>query len=259
LVNARRLFDQVTQSAGGAGLSEEVKKMAREELLIAEGSDWCWWYGPEHFSANKAEFDELYRSHLANVYRLLGEAVPATLTEPIIKVSLPALHEEPRGLIQPKIDGLVSPRTEWADAGRFRIDPRSGAMHSQRSFVQDLYYGSDGQNLFIRVDLAEAFTEASALEFRLRVRNRVPEQFEVVASQDSTGLWQLTSDLPENAFSAAVHEIYEAKLSLSALHTRLGDPLYLQVDVLRAGLPIASIPASGELELRSGSLAVFAY
>jgi len=46
--------------------------MAYEELLIAEGSDWCWWYGPEHDSANRPEFDQLYRSHLANVYRFLN-------------------------------------------------------------------------------------------------------------------------------------------------------------------------------------------
>ena len=47
-------------------------QLAYEELLIAEGSDWCWWYGPEHDSANRAEFDQLYRSHLANVYRFLA-------------------------------------------------------------------------------------------------------------------------------------------------------------------------------------------
>ena len=27
--------------------------LAYEELLIAEGSDWCWWYGPEHISENR--------------------------------------------------------------------------------------------------------------------------------------------------------------------------------------------------------------
>ena len=27
--------------------------LACEELLIAEGSDWCWWYGPEHDSDNR--------------------------------------------------------------------------------------------------------------------------------------------------------------------------------------------------------------
>ncbi len=73
LSRARAKFDEVTKSARGASIPERDRQMAWEELLIAEGSDWCWWYGPEHTSSNKTEFDELYRDHLANVYRLLGE------------------------------------------------------------------------------------------------------------------------------------------------------------------------------------------
>ena len=37
---------------------------AYESVLAAEGSDWCWWFGPEHSTANDAEFDELFRKHL---------------------------------------------------------------------------------------------------------------------------------------------------------------------------------------------------
>src|SRR5262249_28745605 len=35
-----------------AGCSEAQRQLAYQELLIAEGSDWNWWYGPEHHSAN---------------------------------------------------------------------------------------------------------------------------------------------------------------------------------------------------------------
>ena len=65
LLRARRTYDNVT------GVSEEKRKLAYEEILIAEGSDWNWWYGPEHYSANGPEFDALYRNLLANVYRTL--------------------------------------------------------------------------------------------------------------------------------------------------------------------------------------------
>ena len=61
---------------------EQQRELAFEELLIAEGSDWCWWYGPEHDSANRAEFDQLYRSHLANVYRFLNLMPPEELSRP---------------------------------------------------------------------------------------------------------------------------------------------------------------------------------
>ena len=39
-----------------------------EEILIAEGSDWFWWYGDDHSSDHDREFDELFRRHLRNVY-----------------------------------------------------------------------------------------------------------------------------------------------------------------------------------------------
>src|SRR5712691_10497568 len=47
---------------------ETALKEARESLLTAEGSDWCWWFGPEHSTANDAEFDALYRKHLTAIY-----------------------------------------------------------------------------------------------------------------------------------------------------------------------------------------------
>jgi len=62
---------------------EDRRRLAYEELLVAEGSDWNWWYGPEHHSANDREFDELYRKHLSNLYHLLGAAPPEALAQPI--------------------------------------------------------------------------------------------------------------------------------------------------------------------------------
>ncbi|HSW50366.1 MAG TPA: glycoside hydrolase family 57 protein, partial [Bryobacteraceae bacterium] len=57
LLAARRAYERLTASHEGAGLSPENRALALEELLIAEGSDWCWWYGPHHDSANRPEFD----------------------------------------------------------------------------------------------------------------------------------------------------------------------------------------------------------
>src|SRR5262249_44194050 len=67
------------------GVPAEKRRLAYEELLIAEGSDWNWWYGPEHDSANRQEFDALYRNHLANVYRALDLQPPEELSRPILK------------------------------------------------------------------------------------------------------------------------------------------------------------------------------
>jgi starch synthase len=62
--------------------SGKPSKEALEELYIAEGSDWFWWYDDFGSELNFV-FDELYRLHLSNVYRLMGRNVPHYLTQPI--------------------------------------------------------------------------------------------------------------------------------------------------------------------------------
>ncbi|HEY5513615.1 MAG TPA: glycoside hydrolase family 57 protein, partial [Geomonas sp.] len=51
----------------GDGTAKQVCKA----LYAAEGSDWFWWYGDDHFSPHSASFDLLFRRHLMNVYRLV--------------------------------------------------------------------------------------------------------------------------------------------------------------------------------------------
>src|SRR6185437_16643240 len=117
-----------------------------------EGSDWNWWYGPEHGSDNRPEFDQLYRAHLSNVYRALGLKPPEALSWPILKSQEGELHEPPSNAIYPTLDGEVTSHFEWLGAGRFRPDTRSGAMHGGESPVQEVFYGTDGANLFVRLD-----------------------------------------------------------------------------------------------------------
>jgi alpha-amylase/alpha-mannosidase (GH57 family) len=59
--------------------------LAYEELLIAEGSDWMWWFGNDFSSDSDAIFDALFRQHLRNVYHLIGTRAPDGLDIPIKK------------------------------------------------------------------------------------------------------------------------------------------------------------------------------
>ena len=83
--------------AAATGVPEDKRRLAYEELLIAEGSDWCWWYGPEHHTANRDEFDALFRGHIANVYRALGIAAPEDLSRPILRVDVEEAQISPSG------------------------------------------------------------------------------------------------------------------------------------------------------------------
>ncbi|MGH9663147.1 MAG: glycoside hydrolase family 57 protein, partial [Bryobacteraceae bacterium] len=101
LLRARQAYERV---ASEGTLSETDRKLAYEELLIAEGSDWCWWYGPEHSSDNRPEFDQLYREHLANVYRALHLPAPDELSRPILHLEAGASHQAPGAAIRATVD-----------------------------------------------------------------------------------------------------------------------------------------------------------
>jgi hypothetical protein len=249
LLAARQTYDRVLASPKGAALSALSLEMAWEEILIAEGSDWCWWYGPEHSSANRPEFDQLYRDHLANVYRLLQEPVPTELSKPILKTLAFGQHEQPTGAIKATIDGVVTSYFEWMGAGIYRIDTRSGAMHSRRPLIQDLRYGTDGRYIYLRLDFTQPVLDREEIEFRLSLRNSTGARFHVVHRWHNGQLELETSDLENGAVTAAVDSIYEASLLMSALEVRRGDPVWVNVAIFRDGLPVAALPINGELEV----------
>jgi alpha-amylase/alpha-mannosidase (GH57 family) len=147
LLEARQFYDRKS-----SGVSEDARKLAFEELLIAEGSDWNWWYGPEHGSDNRPEFDQLYRDHLSNIYRALGAEPPANLSHPILTSQAGAFHEPPSNPLNVVLDGEVTSPFEWMGAGRYRPDPRSGAMDAGEHPVREIFYGCDESRLFVRVD-----------------------------------------------------------------------------------------------------------
>ena len=143
-----------------------------EELLIAEGSDWCWWYGPEHESANRPEFDQLYRSHLANVYRFLDLAPPEELSRPILRMMAPEVQVAPSGPISPVIDGEVTSYFEWIGAGAYRVDERSGSMHGKKFVIQEVFFGSNGASFYLRADFHSGYgEELGGMEARITVQS----------------------------------------------------------------------------------------
>ncbi|MDD3905812.1 MAG: glycoside hydrolase family 57 protein [Candidatus Omnitrophica bacterium] len=58
----------------GAKISDVTR--AWRELYIAEGSDWNWWYNGKAHVGGDNPFDELYLTHLQNIYKILKKPVP---------------------------------------------------------------------------------------------------------------------------------------------------------------------------------------
>lgn len=247
LLRARQAFEQRASL-----VSPERKALAWEEILVAEGSDWCWWYGPEHESANRPEFDELFRTHLANAYRALGLAPPEELSRPIIRIAAPELHTPPTGWIQPTIDGVVTSYFEWLGAGEYRVDLRQSAMHGRRFLIRELQYGCDAGHLYLRLDLVPD-GPAENLEARLVVEatrpGARPRQFRLLLDR---GMAELLETAPPDAAAGsafAFQRVFEASLSLAALGASSGDVIRLQLSLWRNGLPLDALPQQGWLEI----------
>ena len=246
LLRARLRFDEVT------GATEEKRRLAWEELMIAEGSDWCWWYGPEHSAESRSEFDRLFREHLANVYRLLGDSVPAELDHTLLQPQEPE-HRAPSGMIQPVIDGKQTSHTEWANAGRYRAAHTSGPMHSQRPPIQEVRYGSDGKNLYLWMSCGDA------TQLTIHVRNSAGTRFAIEVPTVRQQPVAIRSELPAGAVDAAILDVCEMRISMAALQAKAGSQLYLKIDVSREGLPMGSLPGYGELELKDAAMAAYTF
>ena len=147
--------------------SAEMRQLAFDEVLIAEGSDWNWWYGPEHHSDSDSDFDELYRKHLSNVYNALGGVPPDYLARPISISGLRPRIVPQTAYIHPRVDGYDTSYFDWLGAAMYAADSRTGSMHGRQTFFESAYAGIDEANLYCRIDFAGAVPQG---ELRLVVQ-----------------------------------------------------------------------------------------
>jgi hypothetical protein len=246
--------------------------LALEEILISEGSDWNWWYGPEHHSANDRDFDELYRKHLSNVYQALGARPPDYLAQPIMAgMARPAfLHQS--AYIHPRITGDMVRYFEWMGAAVYTADHRSGSMHGKQFLLDSVYAGIDERNVYGRLDFADG--KVPDVDFELVVnleswvadspekdgsRHRRALRLDVTVKKGQIQDWKVTAD--ENQLLATSQESnpvatlalaknFEFKLPLDWLQAESARQLRLRFSLWRQGLPVDALPLEGWIELQ---------
>ena len=156
LADARRTLD------AASGVSESALARAWEEMLIAEGSDWFWWYGDDHSSDHDRTFDELFRRHVINIYRALGEAVPDELfVSNITTEKRGGEIQLPTGFVYPVIDGELTSYFEWVGAGCVDVVSAGDTMHEvteRAASITGIEFGFDLENLYLRVGASGAMT-----------------------------------------------------------------------------------------------------
>lgn len=141
--------------SGGIGNNKtEPLKKAWEQIFIAEGSDYNWWYGEDRTSGIDEEYDRLYRTHLINVYKFLGDNPSDDYYIPLIeekRVVKPRLNIV--SLINPEINGVIDNYFEWLGSAVYFPNAAAGkAMAHTDRFIKKLFYGFNETTLFMRFD-----------------------------------------------------------------------------------------------------------
>ena len=244
------------QRAGAPG--EEALREAKESLLAAEGSDWCWWFGPEHSTANDAEFDALYRKHLTAIYLALGQVAPEELGKPIKRRPEHALQLEPSGWLKIRVDGRESTYFEWLAAGLYSPERRGGAMHGRVFYLHELRYGFEEERFCVRVDpFFEALAELEDPEFRITIG--CAEEVSVVVKIERGRLKEFAVEKGRvcllnaaNVVEVAFERMLEVAVQRSELDLRGQSKLRLGVALWHGGLPVDVLPAEGILDVNLG-------
>lgn len=123
-----RAWDALQAARAQVAAVTDVSETVREHLRLAEGSDWFWWYGEGHSSANDAEFDVLFRHRLQAVYLGLSRPVPEALQH--------SLYDEAR-----VPDDLE--RQGWRWAASQDLGGTRGTMRAAQTVAGRLTWGAD--------------------------------------------------------------------------------------------------------------------
>ncbi|HVX13027.1 MAG TPA: glycoside hydrolase family 57 protein [Pirellulales bacterium] len=231
-------------------------EQAWTELYIAEGSDWFWWFGDSHSSAQDALFDRLFRKHLQNVYARLSDVPPAELARPISMGQRAAhLHTQPTSLLNVKVDGR---RTyfEWINAGRWLPSGSRGTMSMvAESRLAALYFGFDGERLLLRFDpRGGTARERLADVDTLRIGFLEPAGFELLISHPNwqepiLQLYHNDVAVSESGVHAAADIILEVAIPFRSLALSTDDPVQFYVEFLKQDQSLDRVPQEGVIDM----------
>jgi hypothetical protein len=225
---------------------------AWRNFYIAEGSDWMWWYGDTHSSAQDEEFDRLFRAHLGNAYRLLGQPPPQELQQPIKQTRPLRAGTEPTAAISPRIDGLETTYYEWLYAGRVDLRKDYAAMHRSGQRLQALWYGFDLAHSYLRVDLLgqEGAAQAGA-RAHTEVHIEIPEHHLTLGVRlEAPGTTQaVLNGARAPAIRCAYQRVLEIAIPYTILRPQPGAPFHVAVSLHEEERLLERYPAHGTFQL----------
>ena len=232
---------------------KEKYKLAEKELLIAEGSDWFWWYGDDFYSEMSDKFDSLFRSHLSNIYSIFNEDIPIELLKPIKVIKIQPLLTEPVDTINPVIDGKITNYFEWTSAGIINFSQDTSTMHYSKGYFSKIFYGFDDEFLYIRIDFGVSLKDMRncTIEFNLHNRNSYKIKF-LVEKNEISILKKVDGKYVNIDVTAkgAYEKIAEFKISYKDLDISNGEIVNLYFKLLENSNLVERVPFDSTVAIK---------
>ncbi len=159
-------------SAGAGQSAAEPPRVGRDleaawrEILIAEGSDWFWWFSDHQDSGLDHLWDSAFRRHLRQAYRLAGLVPPPALDSP----HPPDARRVRDGAVTATLDGTHTSPEEWSHAISLKPMGTGTMQRAGGAPSVSLRFGWDEERLYLLIE-ADSFTPTQEVEFLLEVRS----------------------------------------------------------------------------------------
>ena len=251
LADARNTFQMNREN-----FAPEKAESIMHYLMVAEGSDWFWWFGDTNYTPFIEHFDALFRYQLRKAYELMEISPPEELNEPIYAIKRPAEPvRRPIQFMHPSLEGKATTYFEWSAAGFFKASGFRGTMHSVYSIiVERLFYGFDMENLYLRLDSRRKLTKflqeggefvfdiSRPQKMELKIKMEMGEiKWEMVRKNDGT-----REQIEPEGVKVVCDEICEMKIPFKLLGAEPGDAIHFVLYVKQHSELLQRLPSGGQ-------------
>lgn len=224
----------LTYQRHGESLSQAVRNKIERELMIAEGSDWFWWYGTDHRSEYADLFDTIFRHRLITIYGYLSISVPLYLLRPN-RSETETRSLIPTEWISPALSAEDEPFFEWYGSGVVYEPSLTDVMDtSNKGLIHCMRYGFDRQFLYLSLEGRWLGLDKKKLQVRLLSQQCEPI---VIPLERESHFDRRQSDIAVGIVSK------RAQLRVPLQWLKADETFALQVEVISDGESVTRFPS----------------
>lgn len=213
-------------------LPPPLRETIQRELLIAEGSDWFWWYGTDHQSEYADVFDAIFRQRLIRIYRHMSQSVPSYLLRPNRSETLQT-SLIPTEWISPALSAEEEPFFEWYGSGIVHEPSFTDVMDtSEKGIIRAMRYGFDREYFYL--SLEGRWHELRGREIRLKLLSAQCPPLEVALLRQKK--LDRRSEMPEGIVSNT------AQLRIPLKWLNADETFSLQIEVIAGEEVLSRFP-----------------